>query len=88
MQFSYNFTKFHHLEDLNQVSSIKMTDSLSSDIMHYPLNLAVDWDPTINKLSILLNYDRKYFSNENILKFFESYCSTVEMFFKYFNELI
>jgi hypothetical protein len=88
MQFSFNFTKFHHLEELNQSSSIKMKDSLSSDIMHYPLNLAVDWDTTINKLSIVFNYDRKFLSNESALEIFQCYCSTVEMFFKYFNEII
>jgi hypothetical protein len=86
--FSYNFTKFHSLDDADDGGNFKMIDTIYSDIFHYPLNLAVDLNSGNNRITISFEHNREYISNETAAKMFEHYCSTLQIFLKYFDESI
>jgi amino acid adenylation domain-containing protein/non-ribosomal peptide synthase protein (TIGR01720 family) len=75
---TFNFVNFHNAKNLKADTGLKVKASRSHDKFNFPLNYAVSMEPSSGNVSLSVEYDKMYFSRQEIRSMIENYIEMVK----------
>ncbi|BAZ19381.1 non-ribosomal peptide synthase (plasmid) [Kalymmatonema gypsitolerans NIES-4073] len=79
---TFNFVNFHNAKNLNTETSLKVNARKSHDKFNFPLNYAVSMSPVEGNVSLSVEYDKMYFSRQEIRSMLQNYIEMVKACFQ------
>jgi len=70
---TFNFTHFHNAKNLKADTGLKVKTRRSHDKFNFPLNYAVSMNPVEGNVSLSVEYDKLYFSRQEIRSMLQNY---------------
>lgn len=77
---TFNFVNFHNAKNLNADTGLKVKARRSHDKFNFPLNYAVSMSPVEGDVSLSVEYDRMYFSRQEIRSMIQNYIEMVKAY--------
>ena len=74
---TFNFVNFHNTKNLKADTGLKVNWRKSHDKFNFPLNYAVSMSPVEGNVSLSVEYDRMYFSRQEIRSMLQNYIEMV-----------
>jgi amino acid adenylation domain-containing protein/non-ribosomal peptide synthase protein (TIGR01720 family) len=74
---TFNFVNFHNAKNLKADTGLKVNGRRSHDKFNFPLNYAVSMSPVEGNVSLSVEYDRMYFSRQEIRSMIHNYIEMV-----------
>jgi amino acid adenylation domain-containing protein/non-ribosomal peptide synthase protein (TIGR01720 family) len=73
----FNFVNFHNAKNLKADTGLKVNARRSHDKFNFPLNYAVSVSPVEGNVSLSVEYDKMYFSRQEIRSMIQNYIEMV-----------
>jgi amino acid adenylation domain-containing protein/non-ribosomal peptide synthase protein (TIGR01720 family) len=70
---TFNFVNFHNAKNINAETGLKVKDIRFHDKFNFPLNYAVSMSPVEGNVSLSVEYDKLYFSRQEIRFMIQNY---------------
>ncbi|WP_445252044.1 MULTISPECIES: amino acid adenylation domain-containing protein [unclassified Microcoleus] len=74
---TFNFVNFHNAKNLKADTDLKVNARKLHDKFNFPLNYAVSMSPVGGNVSLRVEYDKMYFSRQEIRSMIESYIEMI-----------
>jgi amino acid adenylation domain-containing protein/non-ribosomal peptide synthase protein (TIGR01720 family) len=78
---TFNFVNFHNAKNLKADTGLKVNARRSHDKFNFPLNYAVSMSPVEGNVSLSVEYDKMYFSRQEIRSMLQNYIKMVKACF-------
>lgn len=75
---TFNFVNFHNAKNLKADTGLKVKERRFHDKFNFPLNYAVSMSPVEGNVSICVEYDKMYFSRQEMRSMLQNYIEMVK----------
>jgi hypothetical protein len=74
---TFNFVHFHNAKNINADTGLEVKARKSHDKFNFPLNYAVSMSPVEGNATLQVEYDKTYFSRQEIRSMIQNYIEMV-----------